>query len=93
MNFTDLIPGQIYKGVHNNLTPGEYWIFKYNPYDDGACAWHKGLSMLKGSKNPFLNIVDKEHILSAATGTIWTFSYPSMEDRVLLEPITHYEIY
>ena len=92
MKYTDLIPGEIYKGT----IPTGYteWIFKYTPHTlktklDILC--HRGLLVNKGTNKIF----ERGILYDLSNSHFWTFSIPTEEEIALLniEKQLSYEIY
>lgn len=92
IQFTDLVPGEVYRGTHTDLSKGEYWLFQYVPYNDGVVAFHFGPCIFKSSGNfSWKDKIMQNNTLS--TPKKWTFSTCSPEEYALLGIINDYSIY
>lgn len=93
MKYTELIPGQVYKGIVTGATGNPYWIFQYSPSkkektdNEGNKAYHYGIvydgSSRKIRKSTYLWCFERG----------WEFSEATYEEISLLGIKQHYEIY
>lgn len=90
MKYTDLIAGNIYRGINTGCSSKPIWLFKYNPINtdkqEGDTAHHQGLALCKGTHTEPIGTC-----LYAFHGS-WDFSEASWEEKLLFGEV-NYEIY
>lgn len=91
INYKDLIPGNIYKGMIKECR-GQTWVFQYTPPKkemidaEGNKMWHKGVAF-----DNSLGKLKKTKLWQFENG--WEFSEATEEEKALLQLKYEYEIY
>lgn len=92
INYQDLIPGNIYKGVVVGCTSKPTWIFQYTPPKeeikdaDGNKVCHEGICYEMKPKK-----LKNDRLWQFENG--WEFSEATEEQKALLQLKYEYEIY